>query len=127
MMKNIRDSIFRISGPIALVTLLAPPVRCAHAEDHNRAEVETVVTRTHAASREARERALRQTISRDTAWPPGAGGEVLLSPPALSLAEETRAAQAPLPKQAAAYHRLHPPDDDPSKFVPEEATDKPWG
>jgi len=87
---------------------------------------ETLVKETHEASLKARERALRDTVARDTSWPNGAWGEVLWSLAALYLNEKVDEANARLLKRANDYIALRRTNGEISDFAPEDATETPW-
>lgn len=85
---------------------------------------ESVVTKTHRASLEARQRALRSTIARDSCWPHGAWGDTLWALSALSLNEKVASANARLLKRAKAYIDLKRKNAEMSAFDPAKET--PW-
>ena len=67
------------------------------------ADHEKLVAETHKASLKLREEALRKTIAKDTAWPPGIWGDNLWTLSALYLNEKVDEANARLLKQANDY------------------------
>ncbi len=90
------------------------------------ADHETLVAETHRASLEARERALRRTIARDTNWLPGAWGDTCWALAALTLDEKVENANTRLLKRANDYIATHRADTKISAFKPEEAKETPW-
>ncbi|MBT3374991.1 MAG: hypothetical protein HN742_27735 [Lentisphaerae bacterium] len=88
---------------------------------------ETVVSETHQASFEARERALRSIVAKDSCWPHGAWGDTMWTLVALYLNEKTDAANDRLLKRAQAYcdaRRAQPVGEE---FLPEKTKDiSPW-
>jgi hypothetical protein len=88
--------------------------------------LERLVSETHRASLETRERVLRKTIARDSSWPPGVWGETLWSLAALHLNEKVDVANARLLKRANDYIALHRANAKISDFQPEDASETPW-
>ena len=91
------------------VLLLTPVTALPATEDipsgvsSDKADLDQLVAGTHNASLKLREEALRKTIAKDTAWPPGIWGDNLWTLSALYLNEKVEAANARLLKQAKDY------------------------
>ncbi len=88
-------------------------------------ELAKLVSDTHAASLKLREAALRKTIAKDTAWPPGIWGDNLWCLSALYLNEKVDEANARLLKQANDYIALESIGK--HATLPEEAENGLWG
>ena len=86
----------------------------------------TVVADTHRASRQARDRALRETIAKDTCWPKGAWGEVLWSLVALHQNEKVDLANARLLDRATVYIARERGRAKGAAFLPQDAEGTPW-
>ena len=85
---------------------------------------EALVAKTHQASLAARERALRKTIARDTAWPSGVWGDNLWCLAALYLDERTDEANRRLLDQAKASNLLN--QSKVPESLPEDSGNLPW-
>lgn len=86
----------------------------------------TVVADTHRASRQARDRALRETIAKDTCWPKGVWGEVLWSLVALHQNEKVDLANARLLDRATVYIARERGRAKGAAFRPQDAEGTPW-
>ncbi len=73
-----------------------------------------------------REKLLRQTIARNTAWPRGIWGDNLWTLAALRLNEKTDEAKARMLKAAEEYIAGHRVGDDPALPTPESPAGAPW-
>ncbi len=94
-------------------------------QETNKTDLDRLVAETHKASLALREQALRKTIAKDTAWPPGIWGDNLWCLSALYLNKKVDAANARLLKQATDYISLE--RDGKHASVPEEAEEGLWG
>jgi hypothetical protein len=90
------------------------------------ADVHQLVTETHTASLKLREEALRKTIARDSAWPPGIEGDNLWTLSALYLNEKVDVANARLLKHANDYIALIRKHGHSPIATPEEPGTAPW-
>ena len=87
---------------------------------------EDVVRDTHRASLEARERALRKVVAKDSCWPYGAWGATMWELVALYLNEKTDAANDQLLKRAQEYSDARQAQTTGATFTPEKAKNTPW-
>lgn len=88
------------------------------------ADLDQLVTRTHAASLKLRADALRRTIAKATAWPGGTWGDNLWCLAALYLNEKTDEANARLLKRAKDYIASRPANA--PRTSPEHPGNLPW-
>lgn len=89
-------------------------------------DLEQLVAATHKASLKLREEALRKTIAKDTAWPPGIWGDNLWTLSALYLNEKVDKANARLLKQANDYIDLIRKHGNQPIATPEQPGNAPW-
>ncbi len=90
------------------------------------ADVDQLVAETHKASLKLREEALRTTIAKDSAWPPGIWGDNLWTLSALYLNEKVDKANARLLKQANDYISLTRKRGSQPVVTPENPGNAPW-
>ena len=90
------------------------------------ADREKLVAETHAASFKLRAEALRKTIAKDTAWPPGIWGDNLWTLSALYLNEKVDKANARLLKQANDYIETTRKRGRSPAPTPEQPGNAPW-
>lgn len=88
------------------------------------ADVDRLVADTHSASLKLREEALRKTVAKDSAWPPGIWGDNLWCLAALHLNEKTDMANERLLRQAKEYIATKPANA--PATTPEQPGDLPW-
>ena len=91
----------------------------------DQADIAALVKKTHQDSLAARERVLRNTVSKDRSWPPGNWGDVLWSLSALYLDERVDDANARLLEGASKYIADRKAQKGVPSFKPEEAK-TPW-
>lgn len=101
-------------------SIAAQPASERHEDD------EKLVAATHKASVNLREIALRKTIAKDSAWPPGIWGDNLWTLSALYLNEKVDAANARLLKQAQDYVDLVRMHGSQAIATPEKPGNAPW-
>lgn len=112
---------------IALAFLLASfalPVAAETTRPPDKSELDQLVSKTHAASLRLREDALRKTIAKNTAWPPGIWGDNLWCLAALYLNENVEQANARLLKRAKDHVASNPTDT--TRTSPENPGNLPW-
>ncbi len=108
-----------------VLAVAASGLRADHPPQTDRfADHEKLVAETHAASLKLRERALRRTIARSAAWPPGIWGDNLWCLAALSLNEKTDEANERLLERAKAFIASNP--QQPIATSPANPGDLPW-
>ena len=90
------------------------------------ADQDKLVADTHAASLKLREEALRKTIAKDSAWPPGIWGDNLWTLSALYLNEKVDEANARLLKQANDYIDMTRKRGNSPAPTPEHPGNAPW-
>ena len=102
------------------------PVKPAAQQTDKYDDHETLVAETHQASLQARERMLRKTVAKNSAWPHGAWGDTLWALAALRLNEKVEDANTRLVERANDYIARHRANMKISAFKPEEASETPW-
>jgi hypothetical protein len=90
------------------------------------ADLDQLVAETHKASLKLREAALRKTMAKDSAWPPGISGDNLWTLSALYLNEKVDKANARLLKQANEYIDLIRKRGNQPIATPEQPGNAPW-
>ena len=90
----------------------------------DKADLDQLVAKTHAASLKLREDVLRKTVAKDTAWPSGVWGENLWCLAALYLNEKTDMANDRLLKRAKEYIATKPANAPATS--PEQPGNLPW-
>jgi len=114
------------------ILLLAPLAALPAMEDlpsrvsSDKADIDQLVVETHKASLALREEALRKTIAKDTAWPPGIWGDNFWTLAALYLNEKVDMANARLFKQANDYIDLIRKRGSQPSATPEQPGNAPW-
>ena len=93
-------------------------------EGSDKTDLGRLVAETHKASLKLREEALRKTIAKDSAWPPGIWGDNLWTLSALYLNEKVEAANARLLKRAKDYIATNPTNV--PRTSPEAPGNLPW-
>ena len=95
-------------------------------ESPDKKDLNQLVAETHKASLKLRDEALRKTIAKDSAWPPGIWGDNLWALSALYLNEKVDEANARLFKQANDYIAMIRKHGHNPIATPEHPGDAPW-
>lgn len=111
---------------VFLLTGLAALVAAEKDAKSDKADFDQLVAETHKASLKLREEALRKTIAKDTAWPPGIWGDNLWTLSALYLNEKVDEANGRLLKQANDYIDMIRKHGHNPIATPEHPGNAPW-
>ncbi len=119
----------KLSHSFLILAIFTFPAVLGAAEKNgpsDKADLDQLVAETHKASLKLREDALRKTIARDSAWPPGIWGDNLWTLSALYLNEKVDVANARLLKQAIDYIDMTRKRGSSPAPTPEDPGNAPW-